>query len=78
MDVVAKLGNLEMDRSVYGPPIVELKALLRGFDHRTITHVQRSCNGVAHSLAKDRCDNKVCKTWVGCRCRCLNEVLVFD
>jgi hypothetical protein len=50
MDVVAKLGNLEMDRSVYGPLVEELKPLLRGFDHRTVTHVQRSCNGLAHSL----------------------------
>jgi hypothetical protein len=52
---VAKLGSSEIDRSV----------LLEASADYQISHVRRSCNGVAHVFAKEGCDNKVCNVWVG-------------
>ena len=65
MGVVSKLKNGELDRSVHGPLVEEIKELLKTFDDRKIMHVRRSANGVAHTLAKRGCDNKCCNSWVG-------------
>jgi hypothetical protein len=60
--VVTKLRNRNLDRSIQGPLIEEAKALLDGFDDHQVVHVKRSFNEVAHRLAKDGCENKVCKS----------------
>ena len=39
--------------------------LLKGFGDSSVRHVRRSCNGVAHRLAKEGCENKTCNSWVG-------------
>ena len=60
-----KLRSLEKDRSVYGPVVEEIKELLKGFDDHSVRHVRRSCYGVAHILAKEGYENKLCNTWMG-------------
>jgi hypothetical protein len=56
---VAKLKNAEMDRSIHGPLVEEIKKMLRHFDASSIEHVQRHNNEVAHRLAKRGCSNKM-------------------
>jgi ribonuclease HI len=65
LGVVAKLRSSDFDRSVHGQLIQEVKSLLWSFAEHRIRHVRRSCNGVAHSLAKYGCVNNVCMVWVG-------------
>jgi hypothetical protein len=54
---MSKLRSGELDRSAQGPLVEDIKALLGEFEDVLITHVRRSCNEVAHRLAK-----------AGCRC----------
>jgi ribonuclease HI len=61
---VAKLKSSDVDRSVHGPLVEEIKVLLRGFTAFEIRHARRSCNGVAHVLAKVSCCNKSSYSWV--------------
>jgi hypothetical protein len=61
---VAKLKALEMDRSVHGPLVEEIKSLLCDFDEFLIRQVRRSSNAVAHVLAKEGCLNKCNAVWV--------------
>jgi hypothetical protein len=49
----------ELDRSAQGPLVEDIKALLGEFEDVLITHVRRSCNEVAHRLAKAGCRNKL-------------------
>jgi hypothetical protein len=62
--VVSKLRKEELDRSVHGPLVEEIKVLIGEFEDSLIMHVRRSGNGVAHKLAKEGCKNKLCNTWV--------------
>jgi ribonuclease HI len=63
--VVSKLHGKEMDRSIYGPLVDEVKLMLQEFAEAEVGHVRRVCNGVAHCLAKLGCANKLRQTWVG-------------
>jgi hypothetical protein len=63
LGVVAKLRSGDIDRSLHGPLVEEIKTLLGGFVDHSIRHVRRTCNDVAHRLAKHSCRNKVCKVW---------------
>jgi hypothetical protein len=63
---VAKLKNSEMDRSIHGPLVEEIKEMLQQFEASSIEHVRRHSNGVAHGLAKRGCRNKVSENWMGC------------
>jgi ribonuclease HI len=65
MGVVNKLRDKGLDRSAQGPLVEEIKKLMKGFMMASVTHVHRSGNEVAHSLAQDGCKNKLCKTWLG-------------
>jgi ribonuclease HI len=51
LPVVGKLKGLEMDRSIHGPLVEEIKAMLKEFEDSQVTHIRHSCNRVAHSLA---------------------------
>jgi hypothetical protein len=64
LGAVSKIQNFERDRSIHGPLIEEVKELLRGFSDHLVKHVRRSCNGVAHILAREGCMNKSCNRWV--------------
>jgi ribonuclease HI len=64
LGAVVKLNNKEIDRSSHGPLVEEIKLLLSGFTDHYVRHVRRTCNGVAHSLAKVGCVNKVCEVWL--------------
>jgi hypothetical protein len=47
----------------HGPIVEEIKELLRSFTDHSVSHVRRSCNGVAHVLANESCTNKFCNVW---------------
>ena len=53
-----------MHRSVQDPVVEDIKAMLGEFGDYEVRHVRREANEVAHRLAKDGSENKVCKTWV--------------
>jgi ribonuclease HI len=63
LGAVAKLEGKELDRSMQGPLVEEIKELMRGFEDIRVTHVRRSCNGVAHSLAQLGCKSRNDATW---------------
>jgi ribonuclease HI len=65
MGAVNKLKDKGLDRSAQGHLVEEIKKLLKGFMMASVSHVHRSGNEVAHSLAQDGCKNKLCKTWLG-------------
>jgi hypothetical protein len=78
LGTVAKLNNAILDRSIYGPLVEEIKALLQGFDEHVIKHVCREGNGAAHRVAKESCANKSCNSWVGVPPEYLVSVLAKD
>jgi hypothetical protein len=45
--LVTKLGSLELDRSVHGPLVEDIKFLLSEFDEAKVRFVRRSANRVA-------------------------------
>jgi ribonuclease HI len=51
MGVVNKLRDKGLDRSAQGPLVEEIKKLMKGFAMASVSHVHRSGNEVAHSLA---------------------------
>ena len=61
---ISKLSGKELDRSVHGPLVEEIKCLLMGFDEFPVKHVRRTGNVVAHRLAKEGCENKMCNAWL--------------
>jgi ribonuclease HI len=63
MGAKTKITGKELDRSMHGPLVEEIKALLQGFEDYKVQHVSRKCNKVAHLLAKHSCENKTCNTW---------------
>jgi hypothetical protein len=52
--VATKILREELDRSLHGPIIDEIKALLQGFDEASVLAVQRSANGFAQSVSERR------------------------
>jgi ribonuclease HI len=60
LGAVAKIGSNDIDRSIHGPLVEEIKSLLKDFaDHS----VRRTGNKVAHYLARFGCENKCCEMW---------------
>jgi len=76
--VAAKLSRDDMDRSVHGPLVEEIKSLLRSFGVVSICAVRRSANVAAHLLAKDSCDKKTCNVWGSVAPVCVRNQLVLD
>lgn len=72
------LVSKELDRSVHGPLAKDIKQLLGSFDYYLVKHVRRSCNEVAHRLAREGCANNLCKTWRGVPPAWLSNLLAFD
>jgi hypothetical protein len=64
-DEYFKLASKEMDRSVHGPLVEEIKKLMKDFERTLVSYVHRSGNEVAYCLAQDGCKNQLCKTWLG-------------
>jgi hypothetical protein len=58
LPAVAKLKGTKMNRSIHGPLIEEIKFLLKGFTEVSVKDVRRCGNMIAHSLAKESCENK--------------------
>jgi hypothetical protein len=63
LSAVVKLRSSKKDMSAHGPLVEEIKELLRSFTDHSVSHVPRSCNGVAHILANESCTNKFCNVW---------------
>jgi ribonuclease HI len=61
---ITKLRSNDMDRSIHGPLVEEIKDLLKSFGEFSVCHSRRSSNGVAHCLAQVGCMNKICNTWM--------------
>jgi hypothetical protein len=78
VSAVAKLNGMEMDRSIHGPLVEEIKAGLREFEDIRVTHVRRSCNVAAHRLAQLGCKNKNDALWEDCSPTCIGELLDCD
>jgi hypothetical protein len=77
LGAVAKLKGTELDRSMQGPLVEEIKALMGEFEDIRVTHARRSCNGVAHVLAQLGCKNKVDDVWVGVPPSCIGDLVNF-
>jgi ribonuclease HI len=75
---VNKLKAQELDRSVHGPLVEEIKTLLGEFEDVVICHVRRSGNGVAHLLAKEGCKNKCNSSWSGTFPDCVLNLLARE
>jgi hypothetical protein len=63
--VVTKLQREELDRSIHGTLVEDIKALLRHLQGSSIRFVKREANIAAHRFAKDGYENKMCKVWIG-------------
>jgi hypothetical protein len=59
LGAVVKLTSKELDRSIHGPLVEDIKKMLGEFEASSINHVRRYGNVVAHMLAKEGCVNKV-------------------
>jgi hypothetical protein len=61
---VIKVNEKEVDRSIHGPIVEEIKLMLQDFVEVQVKHVRRSCNEAAHKLAKVGCENNTCNRWM--------------
>jgi ribonuclease HI len=75
---VNKLRARDLDRSVHGPLVEEIKTLLSEFDDVLICQVRRSGNEVAHRLAKEGCKNKCNSSWSGTFPNCVLDLLARE
>jgi hypothetical protein len=64
LGTVVKIKNPEVDRSLHGPLVEEIKDLLQGFEESDVRHVRRSSNSITHTLAKESCVNNSSTVWV--------------
>jgi ribonuclease HI len=78
LGAVAKLSSKEIDRSIHGPVVEDIKKMLGEFEASSIMHVRRSGNEIAHRLAKEGCSNKVMDAWVGSLPEYVMNLLVLD
>jgi ribonuclease HI len=63
LSAVAKIGGNDIDRSIHGPLVEEIKSMLEDFAGHSVRHVRRTGNKVAHILARFGCENKCCEVW---------------
>jgi ribonuclease HI len=78
LSVRAKLTNGLLDRSIYGALVEDLKELLSRFEESSISVVRHSANGAAHILAKDGCENKINRIWLGVPAASIVNSIVSD
>jgi hypothetical protein len=78
LGAVAKLKGKELERSMQGPLVEEIKELMGEFEDIRVTHVRHLCNGVAHSLAQLGYKSWNDATWVECPPICIGDLLNFD
>jgi ribonuclease HI len=63
LGAVAKIRSCDIDRSMHGPLVEEIKSMLKNFAEHSVRHVRRSGNKVAHVLARYGCENKCNVVW---------------
>jgi hypothetical protein len=56
--LVVKLNSEDIDRSVHGPMIGEVKKAICEVDDHVVKWATRSANSIAHILAKEGCGLK--------------------
>jgi ribonuclease HI len=76
VEVAAKLKGEGQDRSIYGPLVREIKSLFGNFEETLVRSVRRTANEAAHRMAKNGCDNKLCKVWLGDAPGCIQNMIV--
>jgi ribonuclease HI len=64
-NAVTKLKGVDQDRSFYGPLVEEIKSILQSFEEVIVRSLRRTANGAAHLLAKEGCENKCNRAWMG-------------
>jgi hypothetical protein len=69
-----KLLGDDVDRSMHGPLVEEIRSILRSFEKHSVRTVCHKANKVAHLFAKVSCDNKYCNcnTWCFTGCYCIS------
>jgi hypothetical protein len=78
VEVAAKLSKEGQDRSAYGPLVSEIKTLLQSFVESSVRAMRRSANEAAHLMAKEGCDNKLCRVWFDVAPVCVENRIVMD
>jgi hypothetical protein len=78
VNVVKKLNDTELDRSVQSFIIEDIKRELMALDGQVVKWARRSANSVAHRLAKESCVLELCKTWFLFSSDCIVDDLARD
>jgi hypothetical protein len=76
--VAAKLRRSDLDRSLNGALVEDVKFLLKSFRKSLVRSVRRTANEAAHVLAKFGCKNKLCNSWSGRAPSCIENQLGVD
>jgi hypothetical protein len=76
--VVSKLHMEDVDRSVHGILIEQIKRELRNGRDYLVKWARRSANEVAHRLAKEGCDLGSSRIWLDVPPECIKDALYLD
>jgi hypothetical protein len=76
--VAGKLRSEGKDRSVYSLLVNDLKALLQSLEESSVHTVRRSANDAAHRMAKEACENNLCRVWYAIPPDCIANRIVLD
>jgi hypothetical protein len=78
VEVVAKLKGGGKECSIYEPLVHEIKSLFGSFEETLVLTMWRSANAVVHRMAKDGCDNNLCKMWLGDIPSCIQNMIIRE
>jgi ribonuclease HI len=76
--IATKLGRRDLDRSLNGALVEDVKTLLKSFRLSSVRSVRRTANEVAYVLAKFGCKNKLCNLWSVLAPSCIGNQLFVD
>jgi hypothetical protein len=77
LSVIQRIKSGEVDRSLYGPVIEDIKLMSRGFGTCEFCHVYRVTNVAAHLLAKE-CESFESSVWRSVAPVCIRDALCND
>jgi hypothetical protein len=77
LSVIQRIKSGEVDRSLYGPVIEDIKLMSRGFGTCEFCHVYRVTNVAAHLLAKE-CESFESSVWRSVAPVCITDALCND
>lgn len=76
--VAYMLRDRELNRSVHGMLVEEIKMMLELMDGHMVMWARRSTNKAAHILAAEGCRRRLCKTWFQVLPKCISNVVVSE